>query len=474
MAFSAKTAAVLGLGKSGRSAAALLQTRGTRVTAFDEKPGEAPAGVECRFGPLPSEFWKGFDVIVVSPGIPLDRAELKAARAAGAHLIGEIELAFLCLPEGTGPILGITGTNGKSTTTALLGELWTQTGKPVFVGGNLGRPFTEACAQKYAMHVVELSSFQLEGIETAGFLGAAILNLTPDHLDRYASHDAYGAAKARIFKNSPKQPPFIPSAPSTPSHPPFTPSGVEGRASSVSRGPFAVVNADDFETVRLSRAAKVPTYAFTLDASRTNAGFSGLAVGDKTGFQLLFGELKAFEVRNRALRGDHNLQNAMAAAIMGRLSGLDDATIQRGLDAFPGLPHRLEFVRELDGVEWINDSKATNVDSSLVAMKALEGKVWLIAGGKGKGAPYAPLVEAARGKLVGVLTIGADAPAIAEAFRSSAAVHDCGTLEAAVTRARSFARKGETVLLSPACASYDQFNNFEHRGDTFKALVKAL
>ena len=159
--------------------------------------------------------------------------------------------------------------------------------------------------------------------------------------------------------------------------------------------------------------------------------------------------------------------------MMARLSGLDDAAIQRGLDAFPGLPHRLEFVRELDGVEWINDSKATNVDSSLVALKALAGRIWLIAGGKGKGAPYAPLVEAAKGKLLGVLTLGDDAPKIAAAF-SGSAVHPCGTLEAAVAKARALAKRGDTVLLSPACASYDQFNNFEHRGDTFKALVKAL
>lgn len=443
MSFDLKTAAVLGLGKSGRAAIALLQTRGTRITAFDDKAADAPAGVETRFGPLPAKFWEGHELIVVSPGIPLSKPELVAARAAGAEVIGEIELAWRCLPEGTGPVLGITGTNGKSTTTALLGALCVAGGKKTFVGGNLGRPFAEACAEKYDLHVVELSSFMLEGISKASFRGAALLNLTPDHLDRYPSTDAYGAAKARIFLNTP-------------------------------RTGFAVVNADDFETVRLSRAAKVPTYAFTLDPRRTNPGFSGITVGEGDRFTMLFGDQAGFTLRNRALRGAHNLQNAMAASIMARLAGIDDAAIQRGLDAYPGLAHRLEFVRELDGVEWINDSKATNVDSSLVALNAFAGRVWLIAGGKGKGAPYAPMVAAAKGKVLGVLTIGQDAETIAQSFGPGFPVHACGTLEAAVARARSLSKSGETVLLSPACASYDQFNNFEHRGDSFKALVKAL
>jgi UDP-N-acetylmuramoylalanine--D-glutamate ligase len=292
------------------------------------------------------------------------------------------------------------------------------------------------------MHVVELSSFQLEGIVDASFAGAAILNLTPDHLDRYASHEDYGLAKARIF------------------------------GTQASKG-FAVVNADDAHVVRLARNARVPLYGFTTDAMRTNAGFTGLAIGGGSKFILTLGDKPVFHLRNRALRGKHNLENAMAAALMAHLSGVRDATIQQGLDSFPGLPHRMEFVRELDGVEWLNDSKATNVDSSLVALNALPGGVWLIAGGKGKGAPYTPLVEAAQGKVLGVLTIGKDAPAIADAFKGFA-VHACGTIDVAVQQARALAKRGDIVLLSPACASYDQFNHFEHRGDTFKSLVRSL
>jgi UDP-N-acetylmuramoylalanine--D-glutamate ligase len=441
---------VIGLGKSGLGAASLLLNRGARVTAFDENEKATAPFTTDRFtlkkGPLPALFWEGAEAVVVSPGVPLSKPELVAAKNAGATLYGEIELAWRFRPEGAGPMLGITGTNGKSTTTALLGELMKRHVPNTFVGGNLGTALTRAyedpAQPPYAMHVVELSSFQLEGIVDASFQGAAILNLTPDHLDRYPSHEAYGEAKARIFTNQP------------------------GKG-------FAVVNADDQHVVKLARGTKAPLYSFTTDAMRTNAGFSGQAIGGGSKFILTVGAKPVFHLRNRSLRGKHNLENAMAAVMMAHLSGVPASTIQEGLDAFPGLPHRMEFVRELDGVEWLNDSKATNVDSSLVALKALPGRVWLIAGGKGKGAPYAPLVEAAKDKVLGVLTIGADAPAIADAFKAFT-VEPCGTIDVAVTKARQLAKAGDIVLLSPACASYDQFNHFEHRGDTFKTVVRSL
>jgi len=441
---------VVGLGKSGLGAASLLLNRGAHVAAFDENEKATGPFSSERFslnkGPLPARFWEGAEAVVVSPGVPLSKPELVAARQAGATLYGEIELAWRFRPEGAGPMLGITGTNGKSTTTALLGELMKRHAPNTFVGGNLGTPLTRAyedpARAPYAMHVVELSSFQLEGIVDASFQGAAILNLSPDHLDRYPSHEAYGAAKARIF-------------------------------STQSAKGFAVVNADDQPVVALARGAKAPLYGFTTDALRTNAGFTGQAVGGGSKFIFTFGDKPVFHLRNRALRGKHNLENAMAAALMAHLSGVPAATIQAGLDAFPGLPHRMEPVRELDGVEWLNDSKATNVDSALVALNALPGRVWLIAGGKGKGASYAPLVEAAKGKVLGVLTIGADAPALAEAFKAFT-VRPCQTLDVAVGQARALAKAGDLVLLSPACASYDQFDHFEHRGDTFKNLVRSL
>ena len=441
---------VIGMGKSGLGAAKLLLRRGASVLALDENAqatGLENPNFELKTGAFPPEYWKGATAVVVSPGVPLSKPEVVAAKAAGVPVYGEIELAFRTLPSGAGPLLGITGTNGKSTTTALLGELVKQHLPRTFVGGNLGTAFTLAYENPdepaYAMHVVELSSFQLEGVVDARFNGAAILNLTADHIDRYATHETYGLAKARIFDQQ-------------------------------QHGDFAVVNADDADVLMLSRRAKVPVYAFTLDSRRTNPGFSGLAVGSGEKFAFTFGAPAAFTVTNRALRGAHNLQNAMAAALMARLAGIPDAAIQRGLDSFPGLAHRLEFVRERGGVEWINDSKATNVDSSLVAMNALKGNVVLIAGGKGKGSPYEPLVAAARGKVKTVLTIGKDAPLIASAFAGVCPIHDCGTIENAVAQAAEISTRGDTVLLSPACASYDQFKNFEHRGDVFKALVRSL
>jgi UDP-N-acetylmuramoylalanine--D-glutamate ligase len=272
---------------------------------------------------------------------------------------------------------------------------------------------------------------------------AAILNLTPDHLDRYANHAEYGQAKARIFLN--QQAPDV-----------------------------AVVNADDPSVVRLSEQAKVPVFGFTQSRAPAERGrFAGRAFAVDGGFAFDFAEVQ-LAVRNPALRGGHNLLNAMAAALLAFHSGASPQKIQEGLDGYPGLPHRLERVRTLREIEWINDSKATNVDSVLVALKAFASGVWLIAGGRGKGAPYAPMVEASMGRVKGVLTIGEDAPAIAAAYAGKLPVHACGTLEAAVSRAAELARPGDVVLLSPACASYDQFKNFEQRGDAFRRLVKGL
>ena len=455
--FSPSQVAVVGLGKSGRAAIDLLLSRGVQVVGVDEKAEVEQAdrlrakGVRLHLGGITADALAGAQVVVVSPGVPLDKPVLQQAAKSGVTVMGEIELAYRMLLTGVGPLLGITGTNGKSTTTALLGHLQQTAGRNTFVGGNLGRPFSEACAERFDVHVVEMSSFQLEGIVETSFLGGAILNVTPDHLDRYPDPRAYAAAKGRIFDNMPQ-------------------SG------------FAVVNADDPTVVALARSAQerlarlkkqyLPVYAFSMKEGLP--GFDGLALAEANGFRFNFGKKTFFEVANRALRGAHNLQNAMAASLMASLHDVPAEAISKGLATFGGLPHRLEWVRELNGVEWINDSKATNVDSSVVALRALPGRVWLIAGGKGKGAPYAPMVEAAKGKLLGVLTIGHDAPNVKQAFEAECPVHDSQTLERAVSKATELAKAGDTVLLSPACASYDQFKNFEERGDTFKRLVRSL
>jgi UDP-N-acetylmuramoylalanine--D-glutamate ligase len=451
---SGRNVAVFGLAKSGVAALRLLVQHGAKVTALDARSEEALGdvarelrahGVTLVTGPTPPGLLARQDLVVVSPGVPLALPELEAARSAGVPVWGEIELAGRYL-KGT-RLLGITGTNGKSTTTALTGELYAKGGLRTFVGGNLGRPLAEAAMAPgdWDALVVELSSFQLEGIHELKPSGAAILNLTPDHLDRYASHADYGAAKARIFMNQD------------------------------AAGDFAVVNADDAAVMGLAAASRAPVYGFSLTGTPAVASprLAGLAVARPGGFSLEFAG-EDYTLTHRSLRGAHNAQNAMAAALLARLGGVSKAAVQAGLDSYPGLAHRLESVRVLDGVEWVNDSKATNVDSVLVALKAFAGDVWLIAGGKGKGAPYAPMVDAGRGKVKGVLTIGQDADALARAYANDAPVHACGTLDAAVAKAREVARAGDTVLLSPACASYDQFKNFEDRGDTFKRLVGAL
>jgi UDP-N-acetylmuramoylalanine--D-glutamate ligase len=448
-----KQVSVLGAGKSGLAASELLRSRGARVTLWDERPDVdlgptslADGAVAVRGGaPLGGVDLGCPDLVVVSPGVPLRLPSIVRARESGVPIWGEVELAARFLPTGA-LVLGVTGTNGKSTTTALLGALCEAGGLATFVGGNLGTPLSRAVLEPpRRAYVLELSSFQLEGIETVRIHGAAVLNLTPDHLDRYDGMEAYAAAKARIFRN--QEP-----------------------------GDVAVVNADDAWTVGMLTGARGRPQGFTLDAGKpAPRQLVVLAEAGDGGFGIVPGG-PAFRVANRALRGRHNLANAMAASLLALEADVDPAAIQLGLDGFPGLPHRLESIRTLQGVEWINDSKATNVDAVLTAVTAFPPgqRLWLIAGGKGKGAPYRPLVEASVGKVAGLLTVGQDAPLLEREFSPVLPVYPCETLERAVAHARALAHPGDVVLLSPACASYDQFRNFEHRGDTFRALVEAL
>ncbi|HZJ54501.1 MAG TPA: UDP-N-acetylmuramoyl-L-alanine--D-glutamate ligase [Myxococcaceae bacterium] len=444
---------VLGAGKSGLAASELLLSCGARVVLWDERAPDqlgaealASRGVMVRGGaPLGPVDLGRPDLVVVSPGVPLRLPSIVRAREDGVPIWGEIELAARFLPPGA-LVLGVTGTNGKSTTTALLGALCQAGGLDAFVGGNLGTPLSRAVLEApRRTYVLELSSFQLEGTETVRVHGAAVLNLTPDHLDRYDGMEDYAAAKARIFRNQ-------------------EPADV------------AVVNADDRWTVRMLEGTRGRPCGFTLEPGLVpRREFLDLAEGSEAGFLIVEAGVR-LRVLNRALRGRHNLANAMAASLLAFHAGVSREALQIGLDAFPGLSHRIESIRTLDGVEWINDSKATNVDAVLTALAAFPAgqRLWLIAGGKGKGAPYRPLVDAAVGKVAGVLTVGQDAPLLEAEFSPVLPVHPCETLDRAVARARALARRGDVVLLSPACASYDQFRNFEHRGDTFRALVEAL
>jgi UDP-N-acetylmuramoylalanine--D-glutamate ligase len=419
MKLAGRHALVVGLGKSGNAAAHLLRSRGAQVTGADDK--DLPFEGELRR--VVPESLRGIDLMVVSPGVPLALPIFAEARTRGIEVIGEVELASRFIEE---PILGITGTNGKSTTTALCGHLLATAGLRVFTGGNLGNALSNRVLAGGTLDATacELSSYQLESIVSLRCAAATVLNVTPDHLDRYSSLEEYAKAKERIFENQ--------------------------RA-----GDTAAVNEAD-PRVR---------------AMKTNPGVRRLSFDARNPLRI---EGATLSLRAPTLRGAHNRENAFAACLLARHLGVALDALQKGLDSYPGLPHRLEPVRVLDGVEWINDSKATNVDSVEKSLTAFPGNVHVIMGGRGKGAPYAPLRELMRGRVKTIFTIGEDAPAIASELSGAAEIEACGALGPAVRRARERARPGDVVLLSPACASYDQFRNFEDRGDQFKALVRGL
>ncbi|HWV38457.1 MAG TPA: UDP-N-acetylmuramoyl-L-alanine--D-glutamate ligase [Vulgatibacter sp.] len=452
MELSGRKVLVVGLARSGVAAARLLCREGAQVTATDLRPASALAGAVGELLPLGVRFELGghdeaaflaADLVVVSPGVPLAGAELVAARRAGVPILGEAELAARFVRE---PVVAITGTNGKSTTTALVGHLLEAAGNRVFVGGNLGTPFCERVLTGGALDfsVVELSSFQLEAVETLRPHVAVLTNLTPDHLDRYPDARAYYEAKRAIFRAQ-------------------------------EAGDFAVLNGGDPEAVALHAGARSTAFRFGDGAVSgfVGARYDGAALL-VAGLPGMGDRVEVYEDLGKALRGRHNRENAMAAIVAARLCGVEAEAIRASLPAFAGLPHRLELVRVRGGVEWLNDSKATNVDSAAVALAALRGPVFWIAGGLGKGAPYAPLRPLLEGRVKAILTIGSDADAIAAQLGDLSPAVPCGTLEEAVRVAAREAKAGDAVLLSPACASFDQFESYAHRGEAFRALVEAL
>ncbi len=457
---SGRKVTIVGLARSGLAAARLCLREGASVTVTDRRTEEAlgealapldGAGVRRVLGGHDLADFEQADLVVVSPGVPMALPEIQAARQRGVPVWGEIELGWHFLPPGT-TVVGITGTNGKSTTTALAGALL-GAHRPTFTGGNLGTPLCEHIlsgdAGKKAA-VLELSSFQLEGIERFRAGIAAILNVTPDHLDRYEGLDAYAEAKGQLFAT--QQP-----------------------------GDFAVANARDGRALALAGASRGARFTFGFgpaaeDAARCPDGDPGPS-GTPITLKLPSGTRESYLVRNAALRGRHNRENAMAAILCARLAGSPPAVVQSGLDAFPGLPHRLERVAVGRGVEWVNDSKATNVDSTLVGLSAFpaaEPRVVIIMGGRGKGAPYAPLKPLFANRVKALLTIGEDAPAVERELGGLAPTESCGTLDGAARRAADLSGPGDVVLLSPACASYDQFRNYEERGEAFRQLAVEL
>jgi UDP-N-acetylmuramoylalanine--D-glutamate ligase len=430
-------AVVVGMARSGVAAVELLIEQGARVTAVDQSPVKnarlADLGVPIQ--PQEAAPFEGADLVVLSPGVPADLEWAEAARRRGIPVIGDLELASWFLK---GEIIGITGSNGKTTTTAMTGHILQASGIPAQVGGNIGTPPASMVrtSRPGQWNVLELSSFQLETILTfRAHIGAA-LNVTPDHLDRHHTFEKYAAAKARLFENQRPE-------------------------------DFAVLNADDPVTrAYAERGAAKPMFFSSTQKVESGAWLDGAQI-------VLDGEalISASEV---PLRGVHNLENTMAAAIIAQLAGATHEQIRAAVMSFPGVEHRLEFVRELDGVAWYNDSKATNVDATLKAIAAFPGGLWIILGGKDKDSDYRPLGAAMKEKARAALLIGAAADKIENHLHGEVSTVKCGTLEAAVLHARASARPGDTVLLAPACASFDQFQNFEHRGREFKCLVNEL
>jgi UDP-N-acetylmuramoylalanine--D-glutamate ligase len=411
------------------AAVELLREKGARVRAVDQNP--AAAGVE----PQTEASFADAELIVLSPGVPADLTIFEEARRRGVRVIGDLELASWFLQ---GEIIGITGANGKTTTTALTGHILKQSGIPVQVGGNIGTP--PAAMVKTSRggqwNVLELSSFQLETTDTfSAHIGVA-LNVTPDHLDRHGTFERYADAKGRLF------------AEQTPDD-------------------FKVLNADD----PICQGYAERGHAAVVWFSSTREVSPGAFL--RSGEIVLNGNsvMKTSEV---PLRGIHNLENTMAAAAMASLAGATHAQIRAAVMMFPGVEHRLEFVRKLNGVDWYNDSKATNVDATLKAIAAFDGDLWVILGGKDKNSDYSVLASPLREKAHAALLIGAAAEKIDPQLRGSVPLFRSGTIEAAVAEAHARAKSGDTVLLAPACASFDQFENFEHRGREFKRLVHAL
>ena len=446
-----KKVLVVGLARSGAAAARLAAREGARVTITDRRPANELAealapleglAVSLALGGHDERDFTSSDLVVVSPGVPLTLPAIAAARRAGVPVVGEVELAYRLL--GDVPVVALTGTNGKSTTTALTGRLF-QEDRAAFVGGNLGTPLSELMLSgtRFDVAVVELSSFQLEGIERFRPRVGAILNVTPDHLDRYPGMAEYASAKARIFAN--QQP-----------------------------GDVAVANERDPAALAAARSTRGDVVTFGFGPRAPMAVRDDGEVVRWTGPT---GEPERYRVRSRALRGRHNRENAMAAVACARLMGVPGPAVQRGLDGFPGLPHRLELVSERGGVEWVNDSKATNVDSTVVGLSAFPAgapSVVLLLGGRGKKAPYAPLRPLFPGRVKALLTLGEDAPAIERELGDLCPTESCGDLATAVSRAARLAVPGDVVLLSPACASYDQFRSYEERGETFRRLSSAV
>ena len=429
---------VVGMARSGIAAVRLLKKQGAEVRATDLKPLDQLPGaaeLEVPFAEQTPAVFEGADLIVLSPDVPADLPPLEAARRRGVPVVGEVELAAPFLQGG---IVGITGTNGKTTTTALTGHLLQQSGIAAQVGGNIGRPVAGMVesSRPDQWNVLELSSFQLETICRFRAHIAVCLNVTQNHLDRHHTFKNYADAKARLFETQ-------------------QPDG------------FAVLNADDPMCVEF--AARTSARPLWFSGSRPVT--PGLWLD---GGRIVMDGTEVIETSAIPIRGRHNVENVMAATAAARLAGASLASIAAAVRTFHAVEHRLEFVRRLSGIEFYNDSKATSVDATLKALDAFPGGLWVILGGKDKGSDYTALRTPLAAKAHAALLIGKAAEKIAGHLQGALPLLDVKTLEAAVREAWARATAGDTILLAPACASFDQFESFEHRGRVFKSVVQQL
>ena len=434
---------VVGLARSGLAIAKVLLSLGAAVTGTDRRESVGDVDMEVVLGGDHPELLENAELVVLSPGVPLDAPMVAAAAEREVPVIGELELAYRLMADRA-PLLCVTGTNGKSTTAALCAHLLQQGGNRVFLGGNIGLPLAELLLQQDPVDwaVVEVSSFQLEHLTGPAALVPQVavwLNLTPDHLDRHKTMQEYAAMKRRLFEGQAKDhtgvffldDPFLVAR----SH------GLGCRVTGFSREP-----------------RRVPGDGVVINGRKLELR------GNGTGFRL----------ENQRLFGDHNAENAAAAVCAVLAAGVDQQSIQEGLDSYPGLPHRLEPVRELQEVRFINDSKGTNVEATNKSLTSFDSQVILLAGGRGKGTNYRPLRAAVSQAVKHLVLLGEEQENLARDLEGCAEIHLVDSMQAAVEQAWRLAEPGDVVLLSPACASFDMFDDYAHRGRAFSELVQAL
>ena len=445
-----KRVLVVGAGRSGISAAHFLLRQGARVTVSDSRsatalaseiPALLDAGIMVETGGHGLLTFRRQDLIVISPGVPVDTPEVRQVRAMGVPVLGEVELASRFLE---GQVIAITGSNGKTTTTTLVGEILKRAGVPTLVGGNIGLPVVDliAASTPATWSVIEVSSFQLETVETFRPRIAAVLNITPDHLDRHGTFEVYAAAKTRITERQ----------------------DVED---------FLVLNAEDKPTQMVAANTRAQIFWFSPRRPVKQGAF-------------VYGESVVFLAREGAraepilpvseipLKGSHNVENVLAAVAIARLQGVSAEAIRSAVRDFKAVAHRLELVRTRNGVEFYNDSKATNVDAAMKAIAAFPRGVHLILGGKDKDSDYTAMNALLRDRVAVVYTVGSAAEKIERQLAGVVKMEPAGTLEEAVARAAKAAVPGDVVLLAPACSSFDQFRNYEHRGEAFREVVAGL